>query len=71
MVRARQLDLFKDIDDIDIILDDIRSLRLSQEKLRRSFFARLEMLGKELIELKIENENLRSDIKTLRKEFKK
>jgi len=46
-----QLDFFEDKSEIDLLRDEIKELRLSNEKVRKSLFAKHGELSKKYIEL--------------------
>lgn len=57
-----QLDFFVDKTEIEILQDEIRDLRLSQDKMRKSLFAKHGELSKKYIELHNRLQVLESNI---------
>jgi hypothetical protein len=62
-----QLDLFEPYDEFDSLKQEIKELRKSQDNVRKGLFARHNQLSKLYIELKEENEKIRSLLLTRKK----
>jgi hypothetical protein len=69
MALAIQLDFFEPFDELSILKKEVKYNNERQENLRRGSFARINELSKRCVDLQDQNDQLRIELRAIRKEL--